>query len=69
MGPSFFLKLKISCMKVKFLKNHLDNKKGDVADVTKERANYWQLVGVAETTDAASKPAKKGKTPKTKKTK
>lgn len=53
-------------MKVKFLKDHLDNKKGDAIEVTEERANYFNRVGVAEKTDAASKTAapKKAAAPK-----
>jgi hypothetical protein len=38
-------------MKVKFLKDHLDNKKGDTIEVDADRANYWELTGVAEKAD------------------
>jgi hypothetical protein len=33
-------------MKVKLLRDHLDQKKGDTIDVTPERANYFKLVGL-----------------------
>lgn len=35
-------------MKVKLLKDHLDNKKGDVIEVDEARANYFELVGLAK---------------------
>ncbi len=35
-------------VKVKFLKDHLDNKKGDVIEVTKEMANYFVVTGIAK---------------------
>lgn len=34
-------------MKVKFLKDHLENKKGDIKTVNDWRANYWVKTGVA----------------------
>ena len=34
-------------MKIKFIKDHLDNIKGDVKEVTSERANYLIAVNVA----------------------
>ena len=34
--------------KVELLKNHVGNKKGDVIEVTKDRANYLQRVGAAK---------------------
>lgn len=34
-------------MKVQFLKHHLDNKVGDVVEVTEERANYFIKNNVA----------------------
>lgn len=40
-------------MEVKFLKDHLDNKKGDTTEVDEARANYWEMVGVAEKVDKA----------------
>lgn len=33
-------------MKVKLLRDHLEDKKGDVIDVTPERANYFKLIGL-----------------------
>ena len=35
-------------MKIKILKNHLDNITGEVIEVSKERGNYLVSVGVAE---------------------
>ena len=35
-------------MKIKLLKNHLDNITGEVVEVNNERANYLIRVGVAE---------------------
>ena len=35
-------------MKVQFLKDHLDNKAGDVVEVTEDRANYFIMNNVAE---------------------
>ena len=35
-------------MKVKLIKDHLEHKKGKELDVTKERAKYFELVGVAK---------------------
>jgi len=47
-------------MKVKFLKNHLDNKKGDIAEVETQRARYFINVGVAkEHKEEKKAPAKK----------
>ena len=46
-------------MKIKLLKNHLDNINGEVIDVSNERGNYLVRVGVAE--------LKQEKKPKTKK--
>ena len=57
-------------MKIQFLKNHLEYKKGQTADVTKERANYRKLVGVAKivtSTEPKKKAAKKTVHTKTKK--
>lgn len=34
-------------MKIKFIKDHLDNIKGDVQEFTQERANYLIAVNVA----------------------
>lgn len=34
--------------KIKFLKDHLDNKEKEIAEATDERANYLVNVGVAE---------------------
>ena len=34
-------------MKIKFIKDHLDNIKGDIEEVTPERANYLIAVNVA----------------------
>ena len=45
-------------MKIKLLKNHLDNIVGEVIEVSKERGNYLIRVGVAE--------LKQEKKPKTK---
>ena len=45
-------------MKIKLLKNHLDNIAGEVIEVSKERGNYLIMVGVAE--------LKQEKKPKTK---
>jgi hypothetical protein len=42
-----FYNKKIKFMQVKFLKDHLKNKAGDVAFVTDERANYFQRHKVA----------------------
>lgn len=44
-------------MKIKFLKDHLQHKKGDTANVNDWRANYWIKTGVAE--KAAEKKQKK----------
>ena len=46
-------------MKIKLLKNHLDNISGEVIEVSSERGNYLIRVGVAE--------LKQEKKPKTKK--
>ena len=46
-------------MKIKLLKNHLDNTTGEVIEVSNERVNYLIRVGVAE--------LKQEKKPKTKK--
>ena len=35
-------------MKIKLLKNHLDNISGEVIEVSDERGNYLVRVGVAE---------------------
>jgi len=35
-------------MKVKFERDHLDNKKGDVIEVDEARANYFKMVGIAK---------------------
>ena len=55
-------------MKVKLLKDHLDLKKGQIIEVTPERADYFQLVGVALKTGnkAKKKAAKKSVNTKTK---
>ena len=45
-------------MKIKLLKNHLDNISGEVIEVNNERGNYLIRVGVAE--------VKQEKKPKTK---
>ena len=50
---------KITEMKIKLLKNHLDNITGEVIEVNNERGNYLIRVGVAE--------LKQEKKPKTKK--
>lgn len=49
--------------KVKLLKDHLDNKEGEVMEVSEERANYFQRCGVAEEVKEEEKkaPTKKGK--------
>lgn len=39
---------KITEMKIKLLKNHLDNITGEVIEVSDERGNYLVRVGVAE---------------------
>lgn len=53
-------------MKVEFLKDHLQNKKGDVVDVGEARANYWNLCNVAKPAEKNSKagPGKKEKNSK-----
>jgi hypothetical protein len=51
-------------MKVKFLKDHLDNKQGDTIDVHEDRANYWERTGVAEKTEKKVIPNKKEKNTK-----
>lgn len=60
-------------MKVKFLKDHLNNKAGDVIDVDEARANYWKKTGVAEPTEEAEnkekEPVKEKKEVKPKKEK
>jgi hypothetical protein len=48
-------------MKVKFLKDHLDNKQGDTIDVHEDRANYWERTGVAEKTEKKTISNKKEK--------
>jgi hypothetical protein len=48
-------------MKVKFLKDHLDNKKGDSIDVHEDRANYWERTGVAEKIEKKPNQGKKEK--------
>lgn len=35
-------------MKVKFLKDHLNNSKGDVVEVTDEQSHYFERTGVAK---------------------
>jgi len=35
-------------MKVKLLRDHLGHKKGQEIEVTKQRAKYFELVGVAK---------------------
>ena len=57
-------------MKVKFLRQHLENKQGDVVEVEDERANYWLLTGVAEKVQVEELKEKKSDvkpTPKAKK--
>lgn len=44
-------------MKIKFLKDHLDNKKDDVRNVNDWRANYWIKTGVAKVAPKAVKKA------------
>lgn len=46
-------------MKVKLLKDFGEHKKGDTVSVEKERAKYWDLVGVAKkATDTKEAPTK-----------
>lgn len=45
-------------MKIKLLKNHLDNISGEVIEVSSERGNYLIRVGVAELKQE-KKPKKK----------
>ena len=45
-------------MKIKLLKNHLDNISGEVIEVSNERGNYLVRVGVAELKQE-KKPKKK----------
>ena len=52
-------------MKVKFLKDHLDNKKGSVAEVETQRARYFINVGVAEeSNEGTTEPVVEPKAPK-----
>ena len=46
-------------MKIKLLKNHLDNITGEVIEVSNERGNYLIRVGVAEEVKQEKKPKKK----------
>ena len=48
-------------MKVKFLKDHLDNKVGDVVDVSDERGNYWISASVVELDKEPKKETKEFK--------
>lgn len=55
-------------MKVKFTRDHLDNKSGDEIEVTQEQANYFFSMGLAvdtEDKEAVEKP-KRGPKPKDK---
>jgi hypothetical protein len=64
----FFSHLNRIQMKVKFLKDHLDNKKGETIDVDADRANYWERAGVAEKADKkAASTEKKEASPETSK--
>jgi hypothetical protein len=55
-------------MKVKLLRDHLDQKKGETIDVTPERANYFKLVGLVEGEGKAHSGAVEPKKPAAKKT-
>lgn len=46
-------------MKIKLLKNHLDNITGEVIEVNNERGNYLVRVGVAEVKQEKKTKAKK----------
>lgn len=51
---------KIKAMKIKFLKNHVAGKAGDVVSLSDERANYLIRAGVASA-HVAPKPKPKPK--------
>lgn len=41
-------------MKVQFLKDHLENRAGELVDVDEDRARYWLSVGVAQEANNSS---------------
>lgn len=53
-------------VKVKFTKDHLGHAKGDVIEVTPERANYFALTGTATEVKAESHKEAPKKTAKKK---